>query len=129
MFDEAQILMNDYEKCNPPYLPMYSEFCFIITFIVINDSYIILVAILSGLRNQRNSASARKLYDRMRYLFPNRKDDLRSASILLSNIYSSLGDNQEAELIRMNRIKEIGKKVKPGLAWTEVNGELVVNIF
>ncbi|CAF4179566.1 unnamed protein product, partial [Rotaria magnacalcarata] len=40
------------------------------------------------------------------------------------NIYSSLGDHEEAENIRLNRIKEVGKKVQAGLSWTEVNGEI-----
>ena len=135
MFDEAQILMNDYEKSNPPYMPMYSEFGFSfnllphLVLLIIHFLFSILVAILSGLRNQRNSTLARQLYDRMKELFPNEKDALTSASILLSNIYTSLDDSEQAELIRINRIKSIGRKVKPGLAWTEPNGELVVNIF
>jgi hypothetical protein len=84
---------------------------------------------MSGLRNQRNSGLSRKLYDRMKSLFPDEKESLVSGSILLANIYSSLGDHEEAESIRLNRIKQFGKKVKPGSSWTEVNGELWVNSF
>ncbi|CAF5043596.1 unnamed protein product, partial [Rotaria magnacalcarata] len=35
------------------------------------------------------------------------------------------GDHEEAENIRLNRMKEVGKKVQVGLSWTEVNGEIV----
>ncbi len=65
----------------------------------------------------------------MKYLFPDDKEALVSGSILLSNIYTSLGDYERAEDIRLTRIKEFGTKVKPGLSWTEVNGELVVRYF
>ncbi len=87
---------------------------------------LIVVAIMSGLRNQRQSTFSEKLYQRMKHLFPDQKEALTSSSIFLSNIYSSLGDNQKAEYILLDRIKEIGNKVKPGLAWTKVNGELMV---
>ncbi len=88
----------------------------------------VLVAILSGARNHRDSTLAEQIYNRMKCLFPDEKDALISGSILLYNIYSSLGDHEQAEKIRLNRIKEIGKKVQPGLSWTEINGELVVII-
>ncbi|CAF4823605.1 unnamed protein product [Rotaria socialis] len=65
LFDEAQKLLEDYEKSNPPYSAMY-------------------MAILSGAR-----------------------------------------DHEEAENIRVNRVKEVGKKFQVGLSWTEVNGEIV----
>jgi len=81
---------------------------------------------MSGLQNQRHSSLSENLYSRMKHLFPDEKEALRSGSILLSNIYTSLGDNQRAEDIRLNRIKEFGKKDKPGSACTEVNGELGV---
>ncbi|CAF1169539.1 unnamed protein product [Adineta steineri] len=105
LFDEAQKLIEDYEKSNPPYSAMYT-------------------AILSGARNSRNSIVSEKIYERMKLLFQNEKDTLISGSILLSNIYSSLGQHEEAQSIRLNRIKEVGKKVQPGLAWTEKDGEI-----
>ncbi|CAF2230861.1 unnamed protein product [Rotaria magnacalcarata] len=40
-------------------------------------------------------------------------------------ISAMLGDHEEAENIRLNRMKEVGKKVQVGLSWTEVNGEIV----
>ncbi|CAF1159522.1 unnamed protein product [Adineta steineri] len=105
LFDEAQKLIEDYETSNPPCSAMY-------------------MAILSGARNSRNSIVSEKIYERMKLLFQNEKDTLTSGSILLSNIYSSLGQHEEAQHIRLNRIKQVGKKVQPGLAWTEKDGEI-----
>lgn len=67
----------------------------------------------------------------MQSLFPEEKSDMISASILLSNTYASLGDDEQVKQIREDRIKKFGNKVKVGISWTEVNGELVVkeNIF
>ncbi|CAF0992679.1 unnamed protein product [Adineta steineri] len=106
LFDEAQKLIEDYEKLNPPSSAMY-------------------MTILSGTRNSRQHILSKQIYDRMKILFPNQKDSLISGSILLSNIYLSLGDYQEAENIRLNRIKQLGTKVKSGTSWTEVNGDIV----
>ena len=65
----------------------------------------------------------------MKFLFPDDKSSLISGSILLSNTYASVGDHDQAEKIRTNRIKQIGNKIEPGCSWTEVNGELVVNYW
>jgi hypothetical protein len=86
----------------------------------------LLVAILSGARNSRDLILSEKIYKRMKSLFSDHKDALISGSILLGNVSSSLGDHQGAQDIRLNRIKELGKRVKVGISWTEVNGELVV---
>ncbi|CAF4110049.1 unnamed protein product, partial [Rotaria sp. Silwood2] len=75
-------------------------------------------AMLSGARNHRQVILSQKFYDRMKYLFSDKKSDTISASILLSNTYASLGDNQQAQEIRENRIKEFGNKVKAGLSWS-----------
>jgi hypothetical protein len=91
--------------------------------------FLILAAILSGARNSRQRILSKQIYDRMKKLFPDEKETLISASILLCNIYSSLGDHEEAENIRLNRIKEIGTKVKPGVTWTEFNGEISVRKY
>jgi len=87
------------------------------------------VALLSGLRNRRESIVFEQIYDRMKSLFPDQKDALTAGSILLANIYSSLGDNQRAEDIRSDRLRHIGKKVQPGITWTELNGQIVVCIY
>ncbi|CAF1464632.1 unnamed protein product [Adineta steineri] len=106
LFDEAKQLIEDYEKCNAPYSVMY-------------------MALLSGARNSRQSHLSQEIYKRMQLLFPNEKHHLRSASVLLCNISSSLGDHEEAQALRLDRIKEFGNKVQVGLSWTEVNGEVV----
>ncbi|CAM4978137.1 unnamed protein product [Rotaria socialis] len=106
MFDQAEKLVDDYQKSNLPNLIMYT-------------------AMLSAARNYRHVALSEKLYNRMRLLFPDEKSHLISASILLSNIYSSLGYNQEVKEIRLERIKQFGKNITVGVAWTEVNGQVV----
>lgn len=84
------------------------------------------VAMLSGARNHRQIALSEKLYNRMKLLFPDEKSHLISASILLSNTYSSVGNEQRVNEIRSDRIKQLGKKIKVGASWTEVNGQIVV---
>ena len=91
------------------------------------DLRLIIVTLLSASRNRRNSVLSQKLYDRMTFLFPDQKLHLVPASILLSNTYISVGDDQKAEQIRNNRIEQFGSKIKVGLSWTEVNNELVVS--
>jgi hypothetical protein len=81
---------------------------------------------LSGARNHRQIALSEKLYDRMKVLFPKKKDNLIAASVLVSNTYLSSGDDQKAKEVRSNRMKQFGKNIKVGLTWTEVKGELVV---
>ncbi|CAF1155485.1 unnamed protein product [Rotaria sp. Silwood1] len=105
IFDEAQNLIDDYEKSNSPSPVMY-------------------MAILSGARNSRQHILSQKIYDRMEILFPNEKETLKSGSILLGNTYLSIGDSEQAENVRSNRIKELGTKIKPGVSWKEFNGEI-----
>jgi len=54
------------------------------------------VALLSGIRNEKNSHLARQTYDRMRQLFPESNSLLTSDSILLANIYQKTGDLEKA---------------------------------
>ena len=89
----------------------------------------IAVALLSGARNHRNSILSQQLFDRMKHLFPDNKNRLISAATLLSNTYSSVGEDVQAEQVRLNRIKHLGKKNIMGMSWAEYNGELVVRIF
>ena len=125
MFDEAQKLMNDYEKSNPPSLVMYSKS---FSHYYVDQLFLyILVAILSGARNHRNTLLSQTIYNRMKCLFPNQKEAMIAGSILLSNTFSSMGDDEQAKDIQRIRIKEYGSKVKIGLSWTEVNGEIVVS--
>ena len=70
-----------------------------------------------------------KIYKRIKALFPENKQGLIAASVLLCNTYSSIGDNEQANEIRLKRLHEIGKNKIIGITRTEVNGELVVKIF
>ncbi|CAF3777532.1 unnamed protein product [Rotaria sp. Silwood1] len=106
IFDEAQKLIDDYEKSNPPSSVMY-------------------MAILSGARNSRQHILSQKIYDRMTMLFPNEKEALKSGSVLLGNTYLSIGDHEQAENVRLNRIKELGTKIQLGVSWTEFKGEIL----
>ena len=81
---------------------------------------------LSGARNYRNSQLCEKIYNRMKSLFRHDKQSLISGAILLSNTYSSLGQCDQAEDIRSYQKQQLGTKVKPGISWTEINGDLVV---
>ncbi|CAF3648584.1 unnamed protein product [Rotaria sordida] len=106
LFDEAQKLIDEYEKKNSPNFVMY-------------------MCLLSGVRNNRNNNLSKKIYNRMKSLFPDAKQGLVSGTILLANIYSSVGEHQLAKNFRYNQIKELRSKVKMGLSWTYVNGEIV----
>ncbi|CAF1390815.1 unnamed protein product [Adineta ricciae] len=106
MFDEAESVIEDYEKTNPPSSAMYT-------------------ALLSGARNVRDSNLSNRIYKKMQQLFPDEKNTLIAGSVLLSNIYSSIGDHHRAGDIRTNRIKQFGYNVKVALSWTSVNNQLV----
>ena len=86
-----------------------------------------LATMLSAARTCHDAVRSRKLYERMQSLFPDQKSKLISASILVSNTYLSVGDEQGAQDIRSDRNKRWGNKVRPGVSRTEVNGEVVVN--
>ena len=128
MFDQAQELLDHYEQSHPPSMIMYSTYSSFPSFAgpVRTTETVLAVAMLSGARNQRDSELSQRLYDRMTSLFPGQKPALISASILLSNTYLSTGEHERAQEIRLKRIKQFGRKVKPGLSLTDVNGELVV---
>ena len=50
-----------------------------------------------------------------------------AASILLANVYAASGELEKSSDIR-RQLQRSGKKKKPGLAWTAVNGQLYVSI-
>ncbi|CAF5023100.1 unnamed protein product, partial [Rotaria sp. Silwood1] len=106
MFDEAQKIIDDFELSHPPGFVMY-------------------MALLSAARNHRNSIISEKIYNRMKNLFPQKKQGLIAASVLLSNTYLSIGEDEKAKEIRFKRLSEIGKNKIVGITWTEVNGEVV----
>ncbi|CAM4849031.1 unnamed protein product [Rotaria magnacalcarata] len=99
MFDAAQKLIEDYEKTNKPSIVMH-------------------MSLLSGARNNRNSNLSEKRCKRA-------KESLAAGVVLLSNIYSSLGKHEEAQIFRSNQIEELRVKVKVGLSWTEIKGHIV----
>ncbi len=70
------------------------------------------MALLSGVRNHRNSILSQKIYDRMKHLFPNNKQGRITDAVLLSNTYSSVGEDQQAEEVRSKRIQQFGKEKK-----------------
>ncbi|CAF1955902.1 unnamed protein product [Rotaria magnacalcarata] len=106
LFDEAQKLIDNYEKTNKPQLIMY-------------------MSLLSGARNNRNRHLSEKVYDRMKDLFPNEKQHLVSGAVLVSNVYSSFGEHQLATNFRSSQIKELRTNVTKGLSWTQINDEIV----
>ncbi len=62
----------------------------------------------------------------MQQLFANFNNNLTPASVLLANTLASSGELEEASTIRWN-MSQSGARKTAGLAWTEVNGEIVVN--
>ncbi|CAF1671814.1 unnamed protein product [Rotaria magnacalcarata] len=105
LFDEAEKLIDDYEKTKLPSFTMY-------------------MSLLSGARNNRDTILSEKIFNRMLSLFPDEKDNLMSGVILVSNTYSSLGEDEQAHDFRSHHQKKLGTRVKVGLSWTEVNGEV-----
>ncbi|CAF4165850.1 unnamed protein product, partial [Rotaria sp. Silwood2] len=106
LFDEALNMVDEYEKKNSPHFVMY-------------------MCLLSGARSNRNRNLSEKICNRMKYLFPDKKQRLVSGVILLSNMYSSVGEHQLAKSFRSSQIKELEREIKIGLSWTDANGEIV----
>ncbi|UJR24074.1 hypothetical protein I4U23_027042 [Adineta vaga] len=104
-FDEAKQLIEEFERDQPPYLPMH-------------------MSLLSGARNRHDASLARQTVQRIRELFHNGDESLVPASILFTNTLASSGELEEASQIRWN-MSQSRAKLRCGLAWTEVNGELV----
>lgn len=86
---------------------------------------LILVALLSGARNQKNISMSKLVYNRMKTLFPDQTNALAPAAVLLANVYASAGELDKASDIRMELYKS-GAKKKVGLSMTVVNGRVYV---
>ena len=84
------------------------------------------MALLSGARNEKNIYLSQNVYDRMKKLFPEMKDPLMSAAVLVANTYASFGEFHKASDIRIQMIKS-GVKKKVGLTWTRVDGLIYVS--
>ncbi len=87
----------------------------------------ILVALLSGARNEKNSSLAALVFDRMKQLFPDLPKSLTSASVLLANVYGALGELEKASDIRYKLIKS-GVKKQIGISSTVLNGRFYVSL-
>ena len=85
------------------------------------------MALLSGARNDKNSYLSQKVFDRMKNLFPNVKNSLVPASILLANVYASSGDIEKATDIKV-QLHRSGAKKQVGITVTELDGKLLVSL-
>ncbi|CAF4050201.1 unnamed protein product [Rotaria magnacalcarata] len=103
-FEEAQKLIDEFEHNQQSVLPMY-------------------MALLSGVRNDKNSQLSQQIYDRMKQRFPEINNSLTPAMVLLANIYASSGEINKASDIKIQLAKS-GAKKKVGLSWTVVLGQL-----
>ncbi len=88
------------------------------------------MSLLSGARNQRNSSLSEQIYNQIQKNFPNYKEELIPAAILLANTYQSSDNSEKATVIKKTLNHSEAKK-QQGLSWTEVNGKIFVreNIF
>jgi cell division protein YceG involved in septum cleavage len=84
------------------------------------------VSLLSGTRNQRNSSLSEQIYNQIQKNFPNYKEELIPAAILLANTYQS-SDNAEKATVIKNMLNHSRAKKQQGLSWTEVNGKIFVS--
>ncbi|CAF0963616.1 unnamed protein product [Adineta steineri] len=103
LFIEAEKFIEEFERDYSPYLPMY-------------------MSLLSGARNVNNMHLSEKIHHQMEKKFPCMKIPLTSASVLLSNVYGSLGEIDKALNIQM-KIQKSGVNKKVGLSRTVVNGQ------
>ena len=90
-------------------------------------AFVFLVAVLSGARNQGNGPLAEEMVDRMKKLFPDLKAALTSASVLLANVYGSLGNREKASDIRA-QLSQSGARKKAGRSWTLPDGKIYVSL-
>ena len=81
---------------------------------------------MSGARTQQNTNVLEKFFVKMKNNFPDLKDDLISASVLLANTYSSTEKSDRSENLR-KEIRESIIRPQIGRSWTCINGQLVVS--
>ena len=84
------------------------------------------MALLSAARNKKDRDLSQKIFNRIEQLFPHDKSRLSSASILLCNVYASIGDFENSTKIR-NKLIHSGLKKRVGVTWTETNGQIFVS--
>ncbi|CAF1102314.1 unnamed protein product [Rotaria magnacalcarata] len=76
-FDQAQKLIEEFERYNPPSIPMY-------------------MSLLSSTRNEKNASLSQKIFDRIESNFPDAKNVLTSAAVLLANTHALRGNTSMA---------------------------------
>ena len=86
----------------------------------------IVVALLSGARNEKNTNLAEEVFEQMKRLFPGLTNPLVAASVLLSNTLASSGNIGRATEMRKN-FNPVGAKKKVGLSWTVIDGQFYVS--
>lgn len=125
MFDQAEELIDEYEHDHAPIYAMYSEYHLLV---LQNSMFVSMcaVALLSGARNYKNGPLAERIVLRMKKLFGDMKDVLISASILLANVYGSLGNIDRASDIR-TELNRTGGKKPVGMSWTAPDGPVDVS--
>ena len=86
------------------------------------------VALLSAARNYKNVQLAERVLARMSTLFADVQQAITSATVLLGNIYGSLGDTEKSSTLRLELTRSGVKKVV-GASWTAPDGTLAVCVF
>lgn len=82
-----------------------------------------LVALLSGCRNYQKTDLAKEVYNRIIERFPEARELLVPATVLLANTVASSGNLDQASDVRM----QLHGKKTAGLSWTTVNGQFYVS--
>ncbi|CAF0925904.1 unnamed protein product [Adineta steineri] len=104
LFEEALKLIDHYESGHSP-------------------SPTMLMSLLSAARNRKNKELSEKIFNRIKENFPELKNRLISASILLSNVYASVGEIEKSSNIR-NKLYQQGLRKIIGLSFTEIDGKI-----
>nr|ACD54792.1 putative vegetative storage protein-like protein [Philodina roseola] len=99
MFDEAETLVNDFERFHSPF------------------------AMMSGARTQCNTSLSEKLLVKINTRFPDLPERSISALILLGNTYSSTGDSNRSLDIR-KQIQRSHVKPQIGQSWTCIDNQI-----
>ena len=75
-----------------------------------------------------NVQLAERVLARMSKVFPDAQQAITSATVLLGNIYASLGEKEKSSTLRLELTRSGAKKVV-GASWTAPDGELAVRVL
>lgn len=125
MFDEAERLINDFERLHRPCPQMYCKMIFSCVCEETIFTGIVSVAMMSGARTQFNTSLSEKLLVKMNKRFPDLQEDSISALILLGNTYSSTGNSNRSLDIR-KQIQRSHVKPQIGQSWTCIDNQITV---